>query len=175
MRTTTGVRGVLMASVALASLCAKAADPKATGPWRLSEAAGLPEWLDISGTQRTRYETLDGQFRAGRTGSDQMLALRTTLRLEAKSERFSAVIETIDSRQKLADTDTPIDAGMVNALELLQGYGAIRFDGPFATDSRSELRLGRQTMDVGSRRLVARNNFRNTINAFTGLHYRWQR
>ena len=87
---------------------------------------------------------------------------RTTLRLEAKSERFSAVIETIDSRQKLADTDTPIDAGMVNALELLQGYGAIRFDGPFATDSRSELRLGRQTMDVGSRRLVARNNFRNT-------------
>ncbi len=131
------------------------------------------DWLDISGAQRTRYESLDGQFRAGGSGSDQMLAFRSSLRLDAKFAAFSVVGEVMDSRQALADSDTPIDTTMVNALELLQGYAATRFDGVFLDDSRSELRVGRQTLDIGSRRLMARNNFRNTLNTFTGVHYQW--
>ncbi len=165
---------VLLLLAGLTSISVPAADSNHTEPWQFSKAANLPEWLDISGTQRTRYETLDGQFRVGRSGGDQMLAFRTTLRLEAKTKQFSVVGEMIDSRQELADSGSPIDTTMVNAVELLQGYAAVRFDGPFANDSRSELRLGRQTMDIGSRRLVARNDFRNTINAFTGPHYQWQ-
>jgi hypothetical protein len=154
----------------------RAAEVKANGPWRLSEAASLPDWLDLSGTQRTRYETLDGQFRVGRQGGDQMLALRTTLRLEMKTGPFSVVGEMVDSRQELSDAGSPaaVLITSVNAVELLQGYAAMRFDGLLFDDSRSEVRLGRQTMDVGSRRLVARNDFRNTINAFTGIHWNWQ-
>lgn len=165
--------GVLLGA-GLATTTLSAADASGSGPWRLSKATGLPDWLDISGTQRTRYETLDGQFRVGRPGGDQMLAFRTTLRLEAKTEQFSVVGEMMDSRQELADTGSPIDTTMINAAELLQGYAALRFEGPFRNDSRSEFRFGRQTIDIGSRRLVARNDFRNTINAFTGLHYEWQ-
>jgi hypothetical protein len=146
----------------------------AAGPWRLSQAAALPDGLAISGTQRTRYETLDGQFRAGREGGDQMLALRTTLRVEVSRDAFGLVGELADSRQKLADTGTPIATSMVNTLELLQAYAVARFDGPLVEGSRSEVRLGRQTVDVGSRRLMARNRFRNTINAFTGVHWQWQ-
>jgi hypothetical protein len=149
-----------------------AAETPDTAPWRLSEAARLPDGLDLSGTQRTRYEALDPQFRVGPSGSDQMLALRTTLRVEAKFEAFSLVGELMDSRQELADARSPIDTTMVNAIELLQAYGAMRFDG--YADSRNELRLGRQTLDIGSRRLVARNDFRNTTNFFNGLHWQSQ-
>ncbi len=112
---------VLLCGVVSVSTILHAADEKDAGPWRLSNATGLPDWLDISGTQRTRYETLDGQFRAGRSGGDQMLAFRTTLRLEAKSERFSLVGEVIDSRQELADSGTPATVLItsVNTVELL--------------------------------------------------------
>jgi hypothetical protein len=143
-------------------------------PWRLSKALGLPEWLDISGTQRTRYETLDGQFRTGRNGGDQMLAFRSTLRADLKYEGFGATAELMDSRQELADPGTPIDTTMVNAFELLQAYGSFRWDGPFVDGSKSEIRVGRQTLDIGSRRLVARNGFRNTVNAFTGAFWEWE-
>ena len=36
------------------------------------------------------------------------------------------------------------------------------------------VQLGRLTMDLGSRRLVARNRFRNNTNAFTGVDWKWQ-
>lgn len=144
-------------------------------PWRMSRALDLPHGWEVSGSHRVRYETLDGQFRQGLQGGDQMLALRTLLRLEAGTDRFGLGAEWQDSRQALADTGTPLDTTMVNAVELLQAHGIVRFDGPFCAGARSELRLGRQTLDIGSRRLVARNEFRNTLNAFTGVRYVWER
>jgi hypothetical protein len=147
---------------------------EAGAPWTLSNALDLPDWISISGTHRTRYETLDDQFRTGRSGGDQMLAFRTTLRADFKCEGFGATAELMDSRQALADSGTPIDTTMVNALELLQAYGSVRFDDLLLNGSRSEIRFGRQTLDIGSRRLVARNSFRNTVNAFTGIYGQWQ-
>lgn len=166
----------LLLSAGVGSMGLLADDAKGAGPWRLGEAAHLPKWLAISGTQRTRYETLDGQFRVGRSGGDQMLAFRTTVKLEASAEASSVVGEIVDSRQLLADSGTPatVLASSVDALEWLQAYGAVRFSGPFSQEARSEIRFGRQTLEMGSRRLVARNRFRNTINTFTGLHYQWQ-
>lgn len=148
---------------------------EAQAPWRLSRSLNLPDWLEVSGTHRTRYETLDGQFRSGRTGGDQMWAFRTTLRADLKLDSFGITGELIDSRQALADEGSPIDATMVNTLELLQAYATLRLDHQLLEGSKSEIRFGRQTLDVGSRRLVARNRFRNTINSFTGVHAQWQR
>jgi hypothetical protein len=144
-----------------------------TQPWRLEEELPLPERLSLTGTFRLRYEYLDNQFRAGRPGSDEILALRTLLHARFRfTDWLSVGAEFEDSRAYLADSNTPVDVTLVNAAELLRAYCELNFDGPFGGTHRAQ--LGRMTLDVGSRRLVARNRFRNTVNAFTGLDWSWR-
>jgi hypothetical protein len=58
----------------------------------------------------------------------------------------------------------------VNTAELLRAYVDLRHD---VLGGRLRSTGGRITMDVGSRRFVARNRFRNTINGFTGIDIAW--
>ena len=142
------------------------------GPWRLTEALGLPDWLRVAGEQRTRYETLDGQFRAGRTGGDQALALRTSLSADITTHPVGVFVEVMDSRQELSDSGSPIDTTMVNPLDILQAH--VRWEaGDLIPGGTNVLRVGRETLDLGNRRLVARNAYRNTINAFAGADWLW--
>jgi hypothetical protein len=60
-----------------------------------------------------------------------------------------------------------VGVGEVNALELVQAYAKIRLG---ARRERT-LKLGRFTMDLGSKRFVSRQNFRNTTNAYTGARF----
>ncbi|MBL9127468.1 MAG: alginate export family protein [Verrucomicrobiales bacterium] len=146
---------------------------EAVVPWRLGTTLRLPDWMEVSGEHRSRYETLDGQFRLGREGSDQAYALRTTLLSQFKAEPGRAVIEVMDSRQYLSDAGSPIDTTMVNAIDVLQAYA--RWDaGDLIPGGTNTVRIGRETLDLGNRRLVARNAYRNTINAFTGLDWLWE-
>jgi len=130
--------------------------------------------LKLSGEHRFRYETLDGQFRNGRNGSDQILAFRTILKAAIKFNHLKLIAEMLDSRQALADQETTLNNGIVNILDLLQGYVAIDVPNLLHKGGKSWLQVGRQTMNIGSRRLMARNRFRNTINNFTGINGTWQ-
>ena len=141
--------------------------------YRVNEAAGFPDWLSVSGTQRTRFENLDGRFRRGRTGGDQMLALRTIVLAELQTEPLTFGVELIDSRAVFDDSGTPINTTMVNPAELLQGYIAWHRNGLFSASDNTVIRAGRLTLDVGSRRYVARSKYRNTINTFTGVELNW--
>jgi len=141
-------------------------------PWHLKHAIPLPERLTIHAEQRTRYEYLDNQFRAGRPGSDQVLALRTRVGVEFRiTDWLKAGAELQDSRSYFHDSNTPLGTGMVNTVELLQAYLELSIDGPFG--GRQKAQLGRMTMDIGSRRFVARNRYRNTSNSFDGLAWQW--
>lgn len=142
-------------------------------PWRLSESLDLPAWLTVTGNQRIRYEALDGQFRADRRGDDQILVLRTKLEIDVVQRGVEVVGELMDARQYLADSETPLNTGIVNTFELLQGYAAVGCSNLLQENSKFRISLGRLTMDVGSRRLIARNRFRNTINSFNGVNVSW--
>lgn len=143
-------------------------------PWRLNNALSLPAWLSFSGHHRTRFENVDEQYRGSRNGGDQALVFRTNVLAELNFERVKFAAEMMDSRVELADSGTPLSGSVVNPLELLQAYIEIPMNNVFAEGSKSSFKGGRITMDMGSRRLVARNRFRNTINGFTGIDWNWQ-
>jgi len=163
----------LLLALTVPAFVALAAESSRPTPFRLQEALKLPDWLSVSVQSRYRYETLDGQFRAGGQGGDQALLMQTTALLEAGSKQARLGLEMIDARAVLDDSGTPLDTTTVGAADLLQAYGVFKFDNLANLNGANELRLGRQTIDFGSRRLLARNRFRNTINAFTGADWKF--
>ena len=149
---------------------AKAEDAK---PWRLNDHIGVPDWLRFDGNTRVFYEAMDNQFRVGGVGGDQLLTWRTMLKLTASKNGYSLVGEMIDVRGALADTGTPLGTDDINTLEPQQAY--VGWKGTTSAGDGLDLRFGRQTMNLGSRRFIARNVFRSTINAFNGIRTRWER
>lgn len=144
------------------------------GPWRLAESLGLPDWFQIKGTIRGRYETFDDQFRGAEGGEARIFVTRSLVEMTVKNRFLSATAELQDSRAYSGISNARLNTGIVNTVELLQGYIAGEFTDAFAPDDSLRVQLGRHTMDIGSRRLVARNRFRNTINAFTGVNAQWK-
>lgn len=143
-------------------------------PWRLAEALGLPEWLTLTLKQRTRFESVSDDIRVSQPGSNELWSLRTLLAAEARKGNWRFGAEMQDSRVYGDRPDRFLNTGLVNAVELLQAYVGVSLSDALAEGDTLDFQLGRQTMDLGSRRLVARNRFRNTINAFTGLDASWR-
>ena len=135
----------------------------------LQSAIGDPQDFNVSGSIRVRYETLDGQPRAGLRPRDEQLALRTTLSAEYRGGGWRMGGELYDSRAYLDRTGSAISANEVNTLELVQAYVARDFKDPFGPATSARLQLGRMTLNLGSRRLVAADDYRNTTNGYTGI------
>lgn len=150
--------------------------PAATNeePWRLHEALSAPAWLELGGSYRVRYETLDGIFRAGTEGSDQILVERLLFAAQANFEPFYAGFELQDSRAQLDDAGTPLGTDDVNAAELLRAYLGVKRSDVFVSGDQIDVSAGRMTLNFGRGRLVARHQFRNTINSFTGVRALWE-
>lgn len=137
------------------------------GGFRLQELVGDPEGLTIGGSVRLRYEALDNQFRPGLDEKDDAFVIRTLVRAEYDTGPVRFAAEMQDSRAYDTDAGSPVGTSEVNTFELINAY--VGFDiGGTAKKPAATLEVGRFTMDLLNRRLVARNAFRNTINSFTG-------
>lgn len=128
----------------------------------------------FSGSHRTRFSSLDNQFRPGLDGGDQALSLRTLTRVQADRGQLSLVAEIQDSRNYLNDQGSALSTIEINTLEPLQLYVARRFLNTFQENSTLDVKAGMFTMNFGSQHLVARHGFRNTIQNYTGIQADWQ-
>lgn len=142
----------------------------------LYEALGKPDGWKIYGTFRPRYEALGGQFRPSPApATNDLLSMLTTVFAEYDAGPFRIGGELFDSRAYLQRRGSnSIATTEVNAVELGQAYIGFDLEDAVAAGTVSTLQVGRFTQNVGSRRLIARNQFRNTLNAFTGIAYEIQ-
>lgn len=170
-----GRRGPWMTFVAAAALGAASPAPASADdwkPWRLRDAVGAPEWLDFGLAHRLRFEHMNDDYRAASDADATALVLRTLLSARLTVDPVFLALEGEDSRAYATD-DAPLNTSTVDAVELLQAHLGLQLSGLFADGDAMLARAGRMTIDVGSRRLVARNGFRNTINGFTGVDLQW--
>lgn len=160
---------VLIAPAALAQ-----GDSKESGtPWTLNAVLDLPDKVRVGGSIRPRYEALGDPFVAGRTQDDEFLGVQTELRAEFDvAPALTIGGELLDSRF-IAGNETGGAATEIDTLEPAQLYLSWRPDDFLAEGASLDLTAGRFTMDVGSRRLVARANFRSIMVSFDGVRAIW--
>lgn len=135
----------------------------------LDETLKLPPWLHLGLKHRDRYESYNAPFRKGETTGAEQVALQTLAQVGLRYDPVRFFAELIDARA-LATTGLTVTNQMADLTDILQLYAGLGTSDFLDLHVPAELKVGRFTMDVGHRRLIGRNQFRNTINAFQGLH-----
>jgi len=135
------------------------------------------DWLDLGLEYRARFEHRDNDFRRNKQNIDEPLLLRTRTYLGVKNilDPLRLAVELQDSRRNHGDYDRAYDTRDVNQADVLQGYLELNFKETFlgkdnlGNDRPIWIRAGRHAWEAGDRRLIARNEWRNTTNTFEGF------
>lgn len=139
-------------------------------PRTLHDALGLPEWLDLALEQRTRFEYLDEPFRPGEADTQSQYPQRTRLRVGVDAPASFRFLAELQDSRTWGDGPDDFTGSTIDKVSFAQLFGSYTRRELFGTELRGDLHLGRMSLDFGSRRLIARNGFRNTTNAFDGVH-----
>lgn len=123
--------------------------------------------LEVEASIRVRVEGIDGQFRPNAADTGALL-IRTLVSAEYDAGPVRIGGEIQDARVYFDRQTSSIGTTEVDTLEPIQAYVVAELA------EKVELQVGRMTMDWGSRRLVSRQNFRNSTNAFTGARLDWR-
>ncbi|MGF7156632.1 alginate export family protein [Novosphingobium gossypii] len=134
-----------------------------------AQAEDVKEGLSISGAMRLRYEAIDGQPRVGFNRRDDLLNLRTNVLARYRKADIEVAVELYDSRVWGDRVGTPVSTNEVNSFEPVQAYVAGTFQDPLGAGSKITVTVGRMMLNLGSRRLVAADDYRNTTNGYTGV------
>jgi hypothetical protein len=129
-----------------------------------------PERIVVSFQQRSRIEKQTHPFRLDALGSTRVLAFRTRLQVGVRRliGPIGLFVELQDSRSAWNDQPFVVPARHVNHLDFKQVLLRLGSQRLLGSSLSGELQLGRFTLDLGRRRLSARNRMRNTTNAFDG-------
>lgn len=148
---------------------------------------GGPDWLDLGLDYRLRYELRDDDLRRPvANGLDQPLLLRTRLYagLQLPDTPLKVVVEVEDARRN--HSRFARDDRDVNEVEPIQAFAELQWPAALGADQHGNarplrLRAGRMAFELLDRRLLARNEWRNTSNNVDGLrltlgsqHNDWQ-
>ena len=140
-------------------------------PPRVDRILHSPPALRLRYLRRVRAEAVSQH--PVHSADELVLSLRTLLSAELTGRPFRFLVEAIDARTYFASNEATLSNAHTNPFDLLQARVEFRGQDVFARDAQLRTRVGRFTMDLGSRRLLARNRFRNTINSFAGLDAEW--
>ncbi len=134
------------------------------------------DWLDIGVEYRARYEHRDNDFRRNDENIDDPILLRSRVYVGVKSiiDPLRFAIELQDSRRNNGDYTRQFDTRDINQADVLQGYLELYDDNLLAKDDLGNarpmwVRAGRHAWEAVDRRLIARNEWRNTTNNFSGV------
>lgn len=135
------------------------------------------DWLDIGLEYRARFEHRDNDFRRNEENIDEPILLRTRAYLGVKNilDPLRFAVEVQDSRRNHSDYSREYDTRDVNQADILQAYLELNFKDSFLGkddlgNSRPIwVRAGRHAWEAIDRRLIARNEWRNTTNTFQGV------
>lgn len=149
-------------------------DPEPPRYSRTLSKTGIPafkdlDWLDFGLEQRTRYEYRDQDLRRPIGIVDQPLLFRTRayLGIHDKLDPFRFGIEVQDSRRY--NSAFPIDDRDWNQTDLVQGFAELYFKDALGEGRPLRLQGGRMAFEYMDRRLIARNDWRNTTGNFEGF------
>ncbi|MEN7537902.1 alginate export family protein [Aurantiacibacter flavus] len=123
--------------------------------------------FDLEGSIRVRYEAMDGNYRPGGIENDDIVLMRSLLKGTYSWDGFRVGATVQDSRGYANDLTTPIGSSDINALEVIELYAALDIT------ETTTFTIGRQTLNLGSKRLIGNPNFRNAANGFTGARLDW--
>ncbi|MEP0844905.1 MAG: alginate export family protein [Phycisphaerae bacterium] len=127
------------------------------------------DWLDFGADHRTRFEFRDDDYRRPEAVRDTPFQLRSRgyLGVHDLLDPFRFGFEFTDARW--FNSGFPADNNEANANEILQLFGELFFKDAVGPDRPLRLQAGRFSFDFIDRRLINRNNWRNTTNSFDGF------
>ncbi len=148
------------------------------------------DWLNVGLDSRARYEYRENSLvpRPNTSGIGGPPSLRQILPytpwlvrtrgyvgIKDVFDPLRFVLEFQDSRA--FNSIYPLAGQDINETELIQGFGELYLKDALGKDSKGQgraisIRAGRMAFEIGSRRLIARNEFRNTTNNFEGFRVR---
>jgi hypothetical protein len=135
------------------------------------------DWLDIGLDYRFRYESRDNDFRRPRDTIDEPILLRTRGFVAIKDilDPLRFTLEVEDARRNHSQFTREFDTRDINHAEPIQAYLELFFkETPLGKDDLGNnrpisIKAGRHAFEYTDRRLLARNEWRNTTNNFQGV------